>query len=421
VNLFFPEKRPFFLENAGYFAVGAPGEVELFFSRRIGIGPDGEVVPILAGARLSGKVGGWNVGLLDMQTRSLEGVVGANNFAAARVFRELPNRSGLGGLLVNRAATGAEAAPGDTNQTYALDGKLGFGRYGQLSGFVAGTSSGQPLPAERAFRLTASYDSPAWLLEARYTDVGSGFNPEVGFLLKSGGYRRPEALVHRRIRNPGFLGLHEIRPHTSYRAYVRPDGFYETGFLHIDNHWEWPKGYELHTGLNLTHEGVRVPFEIYPGVVVPPGQYDNKEGLFVAITNQGAPLSLYASYTVGGFYGGHRNALRPELRARVGERFHTDLRWDLNDVDLPQGAFQTNLVRLRFSWSFTTKLYAQAFLQWNDLTDDWATNLRLGWLQSASTGLFVVYNEVRDTEAGLPGVRERSLVVKFSRIFDLLD
>jgi hypothetical protein len=421
VNIFFPEKRPFFLENAGYFTVGAPGEVELFFSRRIGIGREGQVVPILGGARLSGKVGGWNVGVLDMQTRTVEGVAGANNFAAARAFRELPNRSGVGAVFVNRSATGEGAALAGSNQTYALDGRWGFGRYGLVSGFVAGTSSATPRRAERAYRASASYESPTWILEAKYTDVGEGFNPEVGFLLKSGGYRRPEAMVYRALRNPGFFGLFEIRPHVSYRAYFRPDGFYETGFLHIDNHFEWAKGYELHTAMNVTHEGVRVPFEIYPGVVVPPGQYDHKEGYFVTTTDQGAPLSLNGTWVFGGFYGGRRTSLRPQVRGRLGDRFNADVRWDWNDVDLPQGSFETNLLRARVSYNFTTRLYAQAFVQWNDLSRDWSTNLRVGWLQSASTGLFVVYNEVRDTEDGLPGVRDRSFTVKWSRIFDLLD
>ena len=356
-----------------------------------------------------------------MQTRSLADVTGGNNFAVTRAFRELPNRSGIGGLFVNRQATGEGASRFGSNQTYALDGRVGFGRYGQLSGFLAGTSSARPLPAERAFRLFASYESPTWTLEAKYTDVGQGFNPEVGFLAKSGGYRRPEALVFRAVRNLGFLGLHEIRPHVSYRAYVRQDGFYETGFLHVDNHWEWPNGYELHTAYDHTHEGVRVPYEIYPGIVVPPGDYDHGEGYFVFITNRGAPLSLNGSLTVGGFYGGHRTSLQAEVRGRLGERFNTDVSWDWNDVDLPQGRFETNLLRMRLSYSFTTRLYAQAFVQWNDLSDQWSTNVRLGWLQTANTGLFLVYNETREDARDLVPVRDRSLVLKWSRIFDLLD
>ena len=98
-DLFFPEKRPFFLENAGQFSVGTPREVELFFSRRIGVGEDGVQQPIDGGMRLSGKVGdSTNVGLLHMRTEAVSGLLPQNNFTVARVNQELPNRSSLGAM-----------------------------------------------------------------------------------------------------------------------------------------------------------------------------------------------------------------------------------------------------------------------------------------------------------------------------------
>jgi hypothetical protein len=109
-NLFFPEKRPFFLENAGYFDVGVPEEVELFFSRRIGIGPDGEIIPIAGGVRLSGKAAErYNVGALYMRTEEALGVGPQNDFGVARVSRDLPNRSSIGGLFISREGRGRQA------------------------------------------------------------------------------------------------------------------------------------------------------------------------------------------------------------------------------------------------------------------------------------------------------------------------
>jgi hypothetical protein len=434
-NLFFPEKRPFFLENAGQFAVGTPAEVELFFTRRIGIGPRGEVVPILAGGRLSGKVHGFNVGLLDMQTRSQEGVtlpgtppVGRNgiasvpstNFGVVRLGRDLPNRSGFGAIFVNRQGTGEAAPPGDYNRTYGVDGRWGIRRYGLVSGYVAKTSSPNITRNDHAFNLGASYLSPSWDIYGRYTEVGEGFNPEVGFLARRG-YRKPEALVYHVRRMNGWMGLHEIRPHVSYRGFWKPDGFQESGFMHMDSHWEWRSGYEVHTGVNLTREGLRAPFEIYPGVVVPPGTYDHSEVQIVFNTNKGAPVSLDTRLTVGGWFGGDRVVFTPVLRARAGDAFNAEAQWARNDLDLPGGAFTTNLVRLRLSYSFTPRLFVQSLVQYNDLIDNWSTNLRLGWLQTANVGLFIVFNENREV-GGLPiGPRDRSLVVKFSRMFDVLD
>jgi len=107
-NLFFSEKRPFFLENAGQFQVGSLGSVELFFSRRIGIGGDGSPVPIRAGGRLTGKVGGVNVGLLNMQTGRVGDTAPGNNFGVVRLSRELRNRSSVGALFTSRRATGEQ-------------------------------------------------------------------------------------------------------------------------------------------------------------------------------------------------------------------------------------------------------------------------------------------------------------------------
>ncbi len=431
-SLFFPEKRPFFLENAGQFSVGVDEEIELFFSRRIGIGPSGEEIPIDGGLRLSGKVGKTNVGFLAMRSQAVDRVAPENDFAVARINHELPNRSSLGAIFTHRAGDGSLGTLDDEGSTYGLDGRWGIGRYGQVRGFVAATDNGATSgddSDEVAFRLGAGYDSEDWSFSANVTEVGGGFDPQVGFLARSD-YRKLDGFVLRRVRprragsaqtkRKNWLGLHELRPHVSYRGYWNPDGFQETGYLHLDNHWEWPSGFEFHTGVNFTLEGVREPFEIAGGVTVGEGTYEHSEVALVLITNEGLPLSFTLRVTAGGFFGGDRLALSPTLRWRAGEAFNTELGWRYNDVDLPGGAFETHLGRLRVSYSFTPRLFVQALAQYNDRADVTSVNLRLGWLQAANTGLFVVYNELED-RAGIAGEeRERSLIVKYSRLFDLL-
>lgn len=421
-NLFFPEKRPFFLENAGNFTMGSPGEVEMFFSRRIGIGPEGQIVPILAGGRLSGKAGGFNIGLLNMQTRSVDDVTPANNFTVARAFRDLPNRSRIGGIFVNRAATGDNVPSGSNSQTYGFDGKWGIGRYSAVEGYVAKTSTPGLSGQDHAFNVSAEHDSPAWLLMAAYREVGEDFNPTVGFLRRSD-YRRPSGLVMYRWRPSDLFGLLELRPHVSYNAYYKPDGFQESGRWHIDNHFEWRNGSEIHTGFNLTHEGVIQPFEIFPGVIVPPGSYDNAEAQIVARSNEGAPLSIDTRFIAGGFFNGDRFTFEAELKGRIGDWFQASVEYERNDVNLPTGDFITNLVVTRLSYSFTPRIYLQALLQYNDVSDTWSTNLRFAWLNAANSGFYVVYNENRDprrmSEGGV-GVRGRSFIVKYSHTFELL-
>ena len=418
-NLFFPEKRPFFLENAGQFSFGVPEEVELFFSRRIGIGPDGEEIPIGGGLRLSGKAGGLNLGLLAMRAEETDGVAPRNDFYVARLIRDLPNRSAIGLIFTDREGGGRTAADDDWNRVFGLDGRWGIGRYGQVGGFVAASDTPGLEGDEHSFRVGARYDSEKWLLTLDYTEVGDDFNPEIGFLARSG-YRKPSALIWRRIRPQDFLRLQEIRPHVAYRAFWDFDGFQETSFIHVDTHWEFENGYEIHTGINFTGEGVQEPFEIFPGVVVPEGNYDHAEAQIVFFTNRGAPLSFTLRSFIGGFFGGDRLSLSPTLRWRVRETFNGELGWGYNDIELPGGAFETNLGRLRLSYSFTPKIFVEALVQYNDRADNWSTNLRFGWLQEASAGLYLVYNEQRDVGSAGTSVPDRTVILKYSRLIDLL-
>ncbi len=424
-NLFFPEKRPFFLENAGLFSVGAPAEAELFFSRRIGLDEDGVTIPIIAGGRLSGQVApGWNVGLLNMQTQE-KGLVPSNNFTVARVRRDLANRSMAGAMFVNREGTGDLARSGDYNRAFAVDGRWGIGRYASVGGYLARTvSPGRP-GNDRAFEISAERDSPAWQLTTNFSSVGADFNPEVGFLSREGGFRKFQGLIFHRRRPQDLIGLLEIRPHVSYSGYWTPDGRLQSGFTHIDSHWEWKNGYEFHTGMNLRREGVFVPFDIHPGVEVPIGTYQSKEAQLVFNSNRGAPVSVDMRAVMGGFFGGTRVALTPGIRVQAGDRFNASLSVARNDIDLPFGRFHTTLARGRVAYSFTPRVYVQSLLQYNDRSDLWSVNLRFGWLQSANTGLFVVYNDVQwlDEDPFEPrsGPLSRSLVIKFSRMFDLLN
>ena len=422
-NLFFPEKRPFFLENAGLFAVGSPGEAELFFSRRIGIGAGGEAIPILGGARLSGLTGPLNVGLLNMQTESAGGLTPGNNFTVARVRRDFLGRSNVGAMFVGRQATGRLAGADDHNRAVAADGRLGLGTTGLVTAFVARTMTPGVSSSQHAFQVLARNETEPLTLNGAYTETGRNFNPEVGFLRREGGFRKIEMSAFSRIRRASWTRFQEIRPHSFYRAYWNLDGFQETGYWHVDSHWELKNGYEFHTGMNVTREGVVGGFQIFPGIWVPPGTYDHMEGQFVLQTNEAAPVSSRIEFRAGGYFGGNRVELDLPLRIRTGETFQAELSWTRNDIDLPFGSFVTNLARTRVSYSFSPRLFVQGLLQYNDRADVWSTNLRFGWLQQANTGVFVVYTDTHPLD-GVDLVRQRpdrSVTVKISRMFDVLN
>jgi len=422
-SLFFPEKRPFFLENAGQFAVGTPREVELFFSRRIGIGAAGGQTPIDGGVRLSGKVGSTtNVGLLYMGSAAVPGVASQNDYAVARVNQELANRSSLGMLVVSRNGDGSLAGNGsdDENQTYAIDGRLGIGDNGLLLAWAAKTNTPGLDGKDNAFAINGEYDNSDWTVRTGYSEVGGAFNPEVGFLARRD-YRKFDATILRRIRPQNSKNIFELRPHISYRGYWDFEGFQETGYLHVDSIIEWKSGRELRSGVNFTREGVKAPFDIVSGVTIQPGTYDHKELVVDVIGDQSAPLNFNLRAIIGGRFGGDRVTLEPSIRYRIGEKFSSELAYSYNDFDLPVpgGNFTANLARLRLSYSFTPKMLLQVLSQYNESDDKVSTNLRFSWLKSGNTGLYLVYNEVDDRGLGaLP--RGREFIVKFSHLFDVL-
>jgi len=422
-NLFFPEKRPFFLENAGQFAVGNPASVEMFFSRRVGLGQGGEPIPIDGGLRLSGKIGGTtNIGLLYMQVPGAAGLAPGNTFAVARINQELPNRSAIGAIVVSRNGDGTNdvVQEDDHNETYAIDGRWGIGDYLDLQAWAAKTDTPGLDGRDQAFALKANYNSAKWISRLDYTEVGENFNPEVGFLTRKD-YRNVSAFLLRRFRPKDLWGLLEIRPHAAYNGFWTFDGFQETGFMHFDSQFEFKTGSQVSAAVNFTRAGVINAFDIVDGVTIQPGTYDHREGSLRFFTNQSKPFSFSFSTTVGGSFGGDRVLISPAVRYRIGETFSSELAVDYNEFSLPvpNGDFTANLVRLRLSYSFTPKILLQALVQYNEVDAATGTNIRFSWQQSASSGFYIVYNEIDETGVGaLPTGRE--VIVKYSYIFDVL-
>lgn len=417
-SLFFPEKRPFFLENAGTFAVGSPQAVELFFSRRIGIGSNGQPVPILGGARLTGRVAGYTVGLLNIQTdEALGGAIPANNYTVARVLRELPGRSRVGAIFVNRFAPGED---GDYNRTYGIDGRLGIGEAITFDTYVAATQTPGRDGREHAYSLTGGYSTSDWSLGLEYSEVGDAFNPEVGFLARSA-YRYYQARVMRYIRLPDVPWLRELRPHASYQGYFDPTGFRESGHVHLDSHIEFSNGAFFSPAFNFAWEGLKEPFQIEPGVFVPPGLYEGWAAEWRLNSDESAPLALNGGINYGSFLSGSRRGVFATVTARRGATFIAALRTSYDDIDLPQGRFDATLVSLRLGYSFTPRIFLQSLVQYSSQAELWSGNLRFGWLNTAGTGLFVVYNEAQGRGItafdGSWEPRDRRFVVKFTRRF----
>ena len=419
-NLFFPEKRPFFLENAGQFSVGSPGEVDLFFSRRIGIGTNGSLVPIIGGSRVSGKIGQTNVGLLSMFTDEVPSESGnvniiKNNYSVARVNHDFAaKRSSIGGIFVNRSGIGNDM---DYNRVFAMDGKLGIGKKAQLSGYISKSNTPGITANDHAFNFLAVYNWNGWNLRAGYTEVGEGFNPEVCFLLRSA-FKKPEFLIFKQWRPKNTGKLLEVRPHVSYRGYWNFQNTQETGFLHVDNHWVWESGFEIHTGINFTRETVLSPFPI-SNVTVDIGEYNHQELQLVLMTNANRKFYFQTRTVIGGYFGGNRISSTNKATFRVGDKFNTEGVLNYNRLKLPNGDANVVITGARLAYSFTPRMFLQSLVQYNNVSNITSVNARFGWLRNANTGLFVVINVIKDTDY-LDALNNQSITIKYSHQFDLL-
>ena len=489
-NVRFPEKRPFFLENAGLFAAGKPG-VDLFFSRRIGVDASTRAaVPILGGARMSGRAGQFNLAFLTMQTDRLlatESLVDPravltpyNNYSMVRVSRELPNRSSLGAIVVNRDAMGSGSASDDWNRTFGLDGRLGAGQYTDLRGFISRTVTPGESGDEMAYNLRGEYRRGGLENSVEYTQVGDGFNPEVGFL-RRGSFRSSDFRIAWRYQVPNIAWLRQLNPHTQLTTFWDLDGFKEEQIWHMHLPVDFENGWGFSPLVDVNSEGFQVPFEISPGVVVPAGEYDyvhteardldgfkeeqiwhmhlpvdfengwgfsplvdvNSEGFQVPFeispgvvvpageydyvhtearvsTDSRRTVSFSTNLVLGGFLSGTQTSINNTLRVRSGGKFTASMGWTWQEIDLPWGAFVTNLGQARFNYSFTPQVNFQSLIQYNDRDENWSGYLRFALLNAsgAGSGLFIVYNATQALE-GL-GPINRTFIIKYSRQFDVL-
>ena len=432
-DLFFPEKRPFFLENASVFQFGAAQQAELFFSRRIGLsatGASGVPIDIYGGGRLSGKIGGYNIGILNMQTegaldsRTNRLLTPGNNFGVVRVQREV-GRSNFGGIFVNREGTGQYSFDGDYNRAYGIDAALQVSTNSKLFTYFARTDSPEAKGgSDYSGRVFYNFTNNLWQVSSGLTQVGDFFNPEVGYLPRRG-YRRPEFRAFFQPQPKRWPWIRRISPHVSYNAYV---GLHDNEIQTSNGHYHFfeiqpARGGRFGTFVEVLQDRPVTPFVVFNAggnrVVIPPGFYTWHTIANEYQSDPSASISGTVRTRNGTFYDGDFWSFESTLALRAGARFQTTVGYTRQDIELPYGQFHTDLVPFKVTYAFTTLANIQALVQYNNQTSQVSSNIRLAVLNRSGTGLFVVYNDRRETTDFNPiETLGRSFVVKYTRLFD---
>ena len=410
-SLFLPEKRELFLENAGIFEFGprypfGPPLFRPFFSRRVGLGPEGEPVPIEFGARLTGRTGPWSVGLLDARTGSEDGR--GDNWGVLRAKRRVGDQTDLGVVATHHdGPEGRSSLYGADADWRSADSRL------KVRGFFAGSDDPQQ-GSDWAGSAGASYRGPTlrWNLEA--LQIGDGFESELGFLRRRGIRRLAPSLTW--VPRPELPGMRNLFFEARGEVYTDLEGEVQSTYYGADLFGFRTK---LDDSLSLyaeqSFERLDEPFEIRPGVVIPAGEYRwDHQGIWFD-TNASRPISLEAWYQTGGFFDGERTAHGTALRLRPSRFLRAESSWDRNRVELPGGAFTTNLFRERLQVNLTPDLATSAFAQFSDAAELLAANLRIGWTYRPGADVFLVFNQTWDAPAlGLRTERDRQMILKMT-------
>lgn len=415
--LFFPEQRDFFVENSGSFTFGDQSErnyrqgaslrdFTLFHSRRIGLA-GGRPVPILAGGRVSGALGPWEVGLLDMRTGAL-GELGGENFAVLRLKRKVAEGSDVGAVFIDRSEVGGDGA----NRSYGLDANVRLLGGLVLSSYLARTETEGATGDQTAARLGAGWRSRSWNASALYRRIGDDFNPGVGFVRRRN-VEHTYATVgtHRR---PAVSFLQEVAPYVEVHRYVTLGDTLVTRELQTGVGVDFTSGAVLRASVSRAYELVTAPFRA-GGAEIAAGAYDFDEVSLSYQSSAGRPFSANLRVGGGGFYDGERRSAGGGLRWLVSHSLAFDASADYNRIELAGEAFNSSVYSGRLKYALSTRAFGTLNVQYNSDVDQVVTYARFNVIHGPLSDFFLVLSERRQL-GGEGGVLERAITAKVTKL-----
>ncbi len=417
-NIYLPEKRDFFLENAGLFNFSmnsSAGEYVsddagfiLFNSRTIGI-RDGVRTPLHGGAKFAGKVGNLSLGVMNIQseeTKLNDGAVEpSTNFTAVRLKQEFGGGSSYIGLM----ALNKQPNSDDFSRTLGVDAYHKFSPELYVKGSIARTlekdDEGDDIAGDVKIELNKDWIA----FETSYTSIDSLFKPEMGFVRRDNIRKTDSAVTLKKWINNRFIQNY----------------FWENSLSYVTDHNNVLETRETGSELGLvTRGGNRVyyslnrDYDFLPyddsirNIVIDKGDYSATYHVAGTSTNSSKPLSGSASYRWGERLDGTGRALSLSGRAVMWQRFVSELGYTYNHLDMKNGVLYANVLSGRWTYSFTTRMYGKCYLQWNDADERVSVNLLYDYMYSPKSHFYIVYNE--NNSYGDADRKDRLLMMKLT-------
>lgn len=430
-NLFFPEKRDFFLEGLGVFAfagrasaglaAGSGDTPYLFFSRRIGL-DGGRVVPLRVGGRLTGKAAGFTLGLLNVQTGDvrpaddLPAVIESANFTVLRAKRDVLRRSSMGGMYTHRSSTPGRVG---ANDGYGVDATFSFYQNIRIDAYLAGTRSERRAGENLSYRGFFDYNADRYGLQVERLVVEPNFLPEIGFIRRTD-MRRNFALARFSPRPDNIPRVRKLIAQSSINYVTNNTNRLDTRDLQANFQTEFTNSDVAGVTYSDSFDRPIRPFEVAPGFTIPIGSYDFHTVQLSYTAGQQRKISGSLVYEAGTYYSGDRQSFSVNAaRLEVTPQISIEPSLSLNFIDLPQGSLRATVLRTRATYTLTPRMFVSGIVQYNSTGSSVGSNVRLRWEYAPGSELFVVYTDEYDSAppVGVAALRNRAFVIKLNRLF----
>ena len=432
-SLFFPEKRDFFLEGRGVFDFARGGvtganfsqaittsiQPYLFYSRRIGLNRNREI-PIDAGGRLTGKVGKYAIGVMNIQTGNESvSLTEPTNFSVVRVKRDILRRSSVGAIFTNRSTS--VSVPG-ANQAYGVDAAFSFFQNVGFAAYYARTDTRGLTGDNESYQGIADYGGDRYGGHVEYLKVGSNFNPEVGFVSRVN-FGRTYGTARFSPRPKSIKAVRKFTYQGNFDHFVNGADVLETRISTGMFSAELENSDVLAVTVARDFELLARPAAIL-GVTIPAGSHEFTNTLVTYALGAQRRVSGTLSAQTGNFYNGSLTAIGySAARVSVMKQFSFEPTISVNRVEVPGATVTTRLYRTRADYGFSPLMFASALLQYTSTDRAFSSNLRFRWEYRPGSELFIVYTDERDLtdpRFALPtqvlGLRNRAFVVKINRL-----
>ncbi len=397
-NIRYPEKRDFFLEGSGVYNFGLRGG-DVFYSRRIGITDDRQQVPILVGARLTGKTGKYRIGLLNVQTDK-ENNTASTNYGVVRLQRDIYKNSSIGIIATNKSENDKPS-----NQTVGADftyRTLSFLGNNNLiiSGAIAGTIKERTTKNNIAHSIYIDYPNDTFENYLSYSVIPKNFDPEIGYVNRKG--IKTYGGAFRWTPRPDFPFIKKIiiKPielkYLTNMDNVLMSRNYELRPLGI----EFNSGDKLELNKSYNYENLDEDFNIFNNVVIPKGIYSWWDNEIQYEGSGKRKIQADISIKFGDFYTGYRTEYDQELLFKINENIALSTMFQINRINAENQSFITREYSSRLVVNFSTRLTSRTFIQWNNEDKRVYLNFLINFIPKIGSDMYFVYNQVWDGYQG---------------------